>query len=321
MRVRSWTGLMLIVGCALGTLGSNCGGPEGTVPSPVAPEAVAPTSQDVTPTAVGGGAGDTWTKNGLKVTVVYDEWGPGSCHKNGGLRRFLLENQSNVKKYSRLSAFNDDQVTCATQQTPTGTPNHGGCTEVEPGKSCEYWVRVTLPKGSDGVCTVQVDDSWGPGGIPDSSFVVGDSFSVDQSKCKKICVEDPKETVKCSEWKEGECERTKVCTKTIDYKCKPDPEPETWTEREGGDWRGRYCVTYLSNTGSDYRVEDDGSIWKSGLSLNRGQQNTCWSHAIDNSNLCLWWRNEKIDCERAKCGDIEASWHGNTTFRCECVLD
>lgn len=133
------------------------------------------------------------------------------------------------------------------------------------------------------------------------------------------CIEDPKEETvctPCSSYNEG-CEKT--CTKTVDYKCKPDPEPEVWTEpcECECEWQGRFCVTYLSNSGDSYYTTDDGQSWLTGLNLARGEQNTCWGHEVDGSRLCLYWRNERIGC--AVASQVTASWHGKVAFRSECV--
>jgi hypothetical protein len=194
-----------------------------TVAGP-APQAVTP--QAVTPQTVSGAVGHVRTaeeNRGLRVEIIHDEWGPDcQTRTSAGTRTFKLTNESQVTKYSRLAAYTDPGLTCATQHTPTGKPNHSGCTEIQPGETCEFSVTVTMPDCG----SLQVDDCWGPGGIQECSFVVGEGFRA-PDPCDGCVENGPYE--KCEGF--GECHRHEddekcyehaECTRTFDCK---DPEP------------------------------------------------------------------------------------------------
>jgi hypothetical protein len=176
------------------------------------------------------------------VETIRDDWGPGTCHDRGGVRTLRLTNTGTVTRYSNLAAFTDDTPVCATSKTPTGQPRHWGCTEIKPGETCDFSIEVTFPKGTDGVCALQVDDCWGPGGIRECAFVVGDVFKVPDSLCSKVCVEDPTVTTKteCGDWSscteaDDGCQRVQTCveTTTTDFICKPDTRTtRTWENTE-----------------------------------------------------------------------------------------
>jgi hypothetical protein len=172
------------------------------------------------------GGSDSWTKHGVTVTVLADDWGPGSCHTNGGSRTLRIENNSELTRYSRRAAYTDPGLVCATQHTQTGKPNMTGPAQVAPGQTIEVTYTVQPPECG----SVQADDCWGPGGISECVFVIGDVFK--SSKICDGCVEDPVETssTECGEWNEchehpeAGCFQEKECveTTTMDYKCKPD---------------------------------------------------------------------------------------------------
>jgi hypothetical protein len=308
MTIRDTLSLAAVCAASVAVLGmGDCGttAESPTSPPPTTQPAAPPTQQQPTggPVAIHTTPADA--NHGLKVEIIHDEWnqahGP-SCHSEGGKRTFRLTNEGTVERYSNLSAFTDDVPRCGTDKRPTGVPRwettctigNNGKPHIKPGETCEYTVFVEMPSGKDEDCTLQVDDTWGPGGYREGAFVIGDSWKVPDSKCKKVCIENPEPIHEkgCGDWSE--------CKLVSD-----------------GEWRGRFCVTYLSNSGSDYRIEDDGAIWKNNLTLSSGNQNTCWNRSnLDGSNLCLWWKGEKIDCARASCGDVEESWHGTVKFRC-----
>lgn len=232
----------LVVALAVFALG-DCGkagvetptGSATPAPTPTPAEAVAP---DPAPTS------GTPANNGLKVEIIRDEWDGGwggSCHKSGGTRTLRLTNTGTVHRYSNLSAFSDDVPRCATQKKPTGKPgwtttcpiDTNGRPTIAPGQTCEYSIQVRFPAGTDGVCTLQVDDTWGPGGVRSGAFVVGDSFKVPDAKCAKVC-EDP------DVWKEkpgsrktvegawGECGEVAAQTTEQCYECRT--VTTTWVE-------------------------------------------------------------------------------------------
>lgn len=216
-------------------IGVNCGGPGETIPTFVEPvPASTPGTVEVVPSVIApGGGGSSWTENGVKVTIVADEWGAGSCHTNGGTRTLEIENGRDHAIYSNLGAFTDPALVCATQHTPTGKPTMSGPTNIGAGETGTVSYTVTTPECG----SLQADDCWGPGGFSGCSFVIGDAFK--SSKTCDGCVEDPTErsATECGEWGEchehpqastgtppRECFREQACleTKTIDYVCKPD---------------------------------------------------------------------------------------------------
>jgi hypothetical protein len=298
-----------------------CGGPDGppTIPEPAGkPEEPSPPGLSVgTPTTLG----PSHDSNGMRITVIGDEWGPGTCHTSGGTRTLLLENLSSVTKYSRLAAYRDDDKVCATQEKKTGKPTKSGPDEIQPGEIVSVSYTVKLPSGLPGDCALQADDCWGPGGIGDCSFVVGDTFVAET--CSKECVP--------GDWRlktEGSWDTCPQASTTREgcFECREDVwtngcQDEVRPDRREVDcpcsWQGELCVTYLSNSGDDYRLEDDGVLWLADLELHHGTQHTCFPHAIDGSNLCLWWRNERIGCDHAS-GGPSASWHGTVAFEASC---
>jgi hypothetical protein len=321
----------LLLALAMGACDS-CDSDSPTVPTPTAPTpAATPTPQTVTPTAVAVHTTPAEENNGLKVEIIHDEWGGGhgvSCHANGGRRTFRLTNESDVKKYSRLSAFVDDTPMCGTQKTETGTPNHGGCTEIEPGQTCEFWVEVTFPKGTDGICTLQVDDTWGPGDFREGSFVVGDSFKVPDSKCEKICIEDPVVTVEegCGDWTQcpepgtnpEECYRERTCWKktTTDYQCKPDVSfTEEWPETDPCDCTlecvdtptGSVTYDASGNPLVGNATFEDSGTWKLRIHASRVQL-SCLANTPD-----YWKRTveKTIKCDEQGALEATYSWRGH----------
>jgi hypothetical protein len=77
----------------------------------------------------------------------------------------------------------------------TGVPTHGGCTTIDPGQTCEFWIEVVTPECG----SLQADDCWGPGDINECSFVSGDSF-----KGSKACDDCKTEWVTTEETEWGE---------------------------------------------------------------------------------------------------------------------
>jgi hypothetical protein len=333
------------VGFGMGRCGSDPIEP--TAPAPVA----TPAEQTVTPTPITATTGNTWVSNGLRVTVIGDQWGPGTCHENGGTRTYLLENLGDEVRYSRPGAFTSDVPECATQKTPHGFPrvdsdcplDGNGRHYVPVGGACTYAVSVTLPAGDDGVCTLQADNCFGPGGVGECAFVVGDTFRVPNSQCEKLCVEGEWRLKTPGEW--GACPEvnsfevvggmpsvvssSSAVTKSGCYECRESVwtngcRDEVRPERREvecpcpGKDQGQFCVTYLSTSGAGYYATDDGQPWLSNLTLAAGKQETCWPHAADDSRLCLFWKQERIGCATASAG-VSASWHGNVEFRPECA--
>jgi len=233
MRVNMVTALAAIaVACSLMVVCQKA-----DVPSPTTPEPLAtPALQTVTPTAItpaGGGMGDTWTQHGVTVTVVRDEWGPGACHTSGGGRTLRIENNSDTERHSRAAAYTDPRLTCATQDTLTGKPRMEGPTHVAPGQTVEVTYHVQIPECG----SLQADDCWGPGGLNECVFVIGDAFKSTEA-CEE-CVEGPiRRTSECGEWNKcheqpetEDCWQEKECVETTHYQCK-DPETREYEEKQ-----------------------------------------------------------------------------------------
>lgn len=152
-------------------VGQSCNKDGPTGPGPVSNVQLAPpTPITVTPVVVAP-RGDSWTENGVKVSIVSDEWGAGSCHATGGARSLKIENGSKETIYSRRASFQGTAPGCgATGENPGGKPTMLGPEQIAPGQSATVTYIVQLPA----TCRSQVDDTWGPGNMV---FVVGDVFN------------------------------------------------------------------------------------------------------------------------------------------------
>lgn len=95
----------------------------------------------------------------------------------------------------------------------------------------------------------------------------------------------------------------------------PSPTPTPPPPPCKKSYKGEFQVTYLSNSGNGYKIKDDGTTWLT-VDLKSGKQDTRFEHAVDGSNLCLYWGNEKIGCAKAQCSDTRETWHGNVGFAC-----
>jgi hypothetical protein len=133
-----------------------------------------------------GEVGLSWTMNGVTVTIVGDDWGPGTCHApevGRQCRKYRIENGSTTAIYSRLAIFNGPAPGCGPvgPDAPTGDPHmFEGPDVIAPGgkETVGYCVDVSAEKCN----RIHVMDSWGPLGV----FVVGDVFNF-----SKACAPPP----------------------------------------------------------------------------------------------------------------------------------
>lgn len=303
---------------------ASCGGGDRLATSPDTPPAAGAPAAVSTPAPVR----DSWTEQGVTVTILSDEWGPGSCHTRAGTRRLRIDNRSSVTVYSRRASYGSTTKGCgATQEQVGGKPTMLGPESIAPGQSGEVAYVVTMPD----CARQQVDDSWYPG-----IFVVGDVFNSDvlcptPPPCVEKWVELPpvvteSEWSACAKAAQG-CAKTKTVRTVIKERnsctsAERVKSDKTTTESAACEcpcsWEGSFVIDYLSNSGNGYVIKDDGINWKTGLNLSSGRRGYAYAHAIDGSNLCLWWGSERIDCAAASCPEVGASWHGDVHFECSC---
>jgi hypothetical protein len=196
--------VLILVGCDNGSTSTIVSSPSGVQNTPTGSVTnISPVSGPPNT------SGDTWTINGVTVTIVADDWGPGGCHTTGGSRTFEIVNGSSTAIYSRLGAYTGTSTGCtSTSEKQVSPPLITGKTKLLPGEKGTVTYTVEKPQ----TCRLQVDDSWGPNEM--NIFVTGDVFN-SGGLCPLECVSKITETkeVKAGEW--GACTKTSTtCAKT-----------------------------------------------------------------------------------------------------------